>query len=127
MHLLQAALPPQYKFPVLVTDYLTLSQLGTIQVHLVQSQLYFILFVPLVQKDNYDLIQLLPLPLPLEGKHFSLLTPTSPYLLINDTLSHYTFVTGCPRIPGNHRTLFMCTFDFLFLSLIHISEPTRPY
>ena len=46
------------------------------------NEIVFIIEVPLVERDNYNIFHLFPLPTPAEN-HFKMIIPNFPYLIIN--------------------------------------------
>ncbi|CAG9760302.1 unnamed protein product [Ceutorhynchus assimilis] len=63
------------------------------------SEIIFIIEVPLVEKENYNFVQLFPLPTP-TNKYFKMLIPNFQYVIINEHNFGYSN-TPCKKILDN--------------------------
>lgn len=63
------------------------------------NEIIFIIEVPLVEKENYNLFNLFPLPTP-TGNHFKMIIPNFQYLIINDKNFGYSNLP-CNKIFDN--------------------------
>lgn len=63
------------------------------------SEIIFIIEVPLVEKENYNLFNLFPLPTPIEN-HFKMIIPNFQYLIINEKNFGYSNLP-CNKIFDN--------------------------
>ncbi len=122
----KAKIPPLRTFPfsvlkVTIEHYLYTS---TIQTALLNDLLFYDIELPLTELNGYDIFQIFPFPFPLQPSLYSLLLPSTTFLIVNHARTHHlatnTLKDCTPILHGKYlcqlhtlSTAATCEMDLL--------------
>lgn len=117
--LLQIKLKPNVQFPLALENdsefhnYFSISKISVVYDN---TNLIFAIRIPLIKTQSFTLYKLIPLPAKSNQSVFSYIDPTSPFLMLSITKTHYgqiKDISSCLELPHSN---FLCPKPTIFLT-----------